>query len=1100
MTRMAQRCVGVVVGVVVVALVHGGACTPYPDNAVGCDDDCPDGYVCATRNEADGARCLIAGCGDGVRTDGEVCDDGNVANDLDACVVVVDDDGGRVCEDVSFSFDEARAFGFGAGGVDALTVALGRPTLVAANDRELFVVTAGKNVVGRIGLGRECDFVDDNGDIAQRQCFGTVAGNGSMLSITTVARDSPPNEIVAVFGRAIALDGVGNAFISDVQNNIILRLDAVTGRATTIVGTGAAVVGIDNVEGTAQGIRQPEAIDVDDDGNVLFIDRDGDNRQRVRRWDRDSLIVTTLLAPAALPNAELVGAGNGRRAWAMSAARAPTAQGAIPRDLVEFDTVDGTIQRRAVLLSDPNPDENNPDCPPPNSAQPTLLVDETDPDTLYWLNDGRIITATVDPLGDVACTPSVGVALQPIEGFEFKPTNLTRSGDRFFIADPAAGAVWLLQKTADGFAAPVRFAGGEDTRPPPPNLGLSLLGDIAFDIARSSDGAASVDLAPPGDDQCRGSDDFARLEFALASSVLNRVALIDCGDGIRVVGDGRFASVDGTFSSSSIRRPIAAVRSPRRRDADGNNEFFVLESEGALRRVRFAAEEVDGDVTTVLELRGRGGGLAHDGRVLLATLPDEDRIVTIDPATFATADFDGFDDLAGPTGIQYFSLTPFAADLDDTLQNLAVVLVAEERAHRVRLQLINEVTGLPVFQEAVVLAGTGVAGDADDIDDDPEVTSELRAPRAVMFQVPATDDFQAMRMMVVDGIDRMREIEVTLDLNLATRVRTLTARDDAGVGLLARDDGPVGALRTPTALAPLGSGFLVLDQLNGRLRIVDVDDTPTATTAITVFSDSSGRALAVNAAQTEALVTNGTSQVLVVDLQGAPQAWSVTAFDVDGAVGLAGVAYVDVDDDGADEVVFADAGGHQVLITARSDFSVVDVVGRAGARGFNDGDVAGALFNEPEGVAVDGAVIYVADTGNNRVRQIRDGRVRTVLGDGEEGNGGTGSPASGFPVARPTAVTVDGRGNVLVAAGNAVRAIFVGDRGVAAKPYGVGEFEPDEAATLFGEAPRATFPEPITRCIADLALRAPPGGGPPDLFVIDSCAGLLFELKRGQGG
>lgn len=62
------------------------------------------------------------------------------------------------------------------------------------------------------------------------------------------------------------------------------------------------------------------------------------------------------------------------------------------------------------------------------------------------------------------------------------------------------------------------------------------------------------------------------------------------------------------------------------------------------------------------------------------------------------------------------------------------------------------------------------------------------------------------------------------------------------------------------------------------------------------------------------------------------------------------------------------------------------VAGVPGQGGLCDGEAVEALFQEPMDVAVaaDGTV-YVADTGNQRVRMIRDGQVTTVAGSGQSG-------------------------------------------------------------------------------------------------------------------
>ncbi|KAK1945291.1 NHL repeat-containing protein 2 [Phytophthora citrophthora] len=71
----------------------------------------------------------------------------------------------------------------------------------------------------------------------------------------------------------------------------------------------------------------------------------------------------------------------------------------------------------------------------------------------------------------------------------------------------------------------------------------------------------------------------------------------------------------------------------------------------------------------------------------------------------------------------------------------------------------------------------------------------------------------------------------------------------------------------------------------------------------------------------------------------------------------------------------------------RSQGLVTTVAGE-GTAGFLDGTAAAAKFNHPRGVAVDSnGVVYVADTGNHRIRRIDPNTkmVTTLAGDGREG-------------------------------------------------------------------------------------------------------------------
>ena len=119
--------------------------------------------------------------------------------------------------------------------------------------------------------------------------------------------------------------------------------------------------------------------------------------------------------------------------------------------------------------------------------------------------------------------------------------------------------------------------------------------------------------------------------------------------------------------------------------------------------------------------------------------------------------------------------------------------------------------------------------------------------------------------------------------------------------------------------------------------------------------------------------------------------------------------------DGSGNLFVADASNDVIReITAAGVVSTL--AGTAGVAGLQDGSGSAALFNQPNGVAVDGAGnVYVADTGNGVIRKITAaGTVSTLAGSSaNRGNvDGTGGSAA---FSHPLGLTVDGSGNLYVA-------------------------------------------------------------------------------------
>ncbi|MGB7200778.1 MAG: hypothetical protein WBD16_00770 [Pyrinomonadaceae bacterium] len=170
--------------------------------------------------------------------------------------------------------------------------------------------------------------------------------------------------------------------------------------------------------------------------------------------------------------------------------------------------------------------------------------------------------------------------------------------------------------------------------------------------------------------------------------------------------------------------------------------------------------------------------------------------------------------------------------------------------------------------------------------------------------------------------------------------------------------------------------------------------------------------------------------------------------------------------DGDGNLIVADSGTHTIK-SVDSSGEVTTVAGVEGKSGFADGDVRTALFNAPIGIAIDKNKVYVADTYNDRIRLIENGKVSTLAnqsfdtptglavwrdkllvadsghrkirvietdgsiwtlagsGDSESRYIGNGLLLSASFV-QPTAIAVDKNDSIFVTDGNAIRQINIG--------------------------------------------------------------------------
>jgi len=217
------------------------------------------GEACDDGNLASGDGCRedcrkMEICGDGLLDQGEDCDDGN-ANVADSCAM---------CEVTQWT----ATLGVGAP-IAATTIAFANPSGLAADSRgRLYIADTDNHRVRRIEI---------DGSIT------TIAGTGTGGPATGDGGPATGAQLNAPAG--IAVDGVGNVYVSDTGNHRIRRI-AIDGTIETIAGTGAAGFNA-GVPARLSLLNRPNGIVVDGFGRIYVADSDN---HIVRRIEGDTIV------------------------------------------------------------------------------------------------------------------------------------------------------------------------------------------------------------------------------------------------------------------------------------------------------------------------------------------------------------------------------------------------------------------------------------------------------------------------------------------------------------------------------------------------------------------------------------------------------------------------------------------------------------------------------------------------------------------------------------------------------------------------------------------------------------------------------------------
>jgi sugar lactone lactonase YvrE len=294
-------------------------------------------------------------------------------------------------------------------------------------------------------------------------------------------------------------------------------------------------------------------------------------------------------------------------------------------------------------------------------------------------------------------------------------------------------------------------------------------------------------------------------------------------------------------------------------------------------------------------------------------------------------------------------------------------------------------------QIITTIAGTGQAGYSGD--GGLGTNAEMNEPVHVVFD-------RIVNLYVTDARnERVREINSKTDI--------ITTIAGNGVAGYYGDQGPATSaeLNFPDGIAIDGNGNIYVgDASNNRVREINTtsgDITTVAGVGVAGYSGDGGPATAAE--------LNFPSRPFV---------------DANG------------------NIYTADYNNNRVRKIAAGTGIITTVAGTGVAGYSGDGGVAtSAELNGPISIAVDSAgVLYIGDTGNNRIRAvnltanavtvlgvtIRAGQIQTVVGNGTQGYAGDNGPATSAEVNLPTGLTFDPQGNLVFAdaSNNRVRKVI----------------------------------------------------------------------------
>jgi len=606
------------------------------------------------------------------------------------------------------------------------------------------------------------------------------------------------------------------------------------------------------------------------------------------------------------------------------------------------------------------------------------------------------VTANVSNVA-ISCASQMGGALQGI-ALNLTPTVSTLAGSAGILDGTATQARFKSPQkiTSDGTNLYVADTGHHVIRQIVIATGaVTTLAGTGVAGAADGPGVTATFYSPIGI-----TTDGTNLYVADSGNNKIRQVVIATGAVTTLAGTGGIGAVDGAGLT------VARFSFPRGITTDNTNLYVADTSNNQIRQVVIAT----GAVTT---LAGTGGIGAADGAGLtVATFNQPNGIILygtnlyvvdtrnhkirqIAIATGMVTSYTGVANTVGTMGATDGTLAAATFFYPSDIALIATrMYVTDSSSNRIRQ--VDIATGA-----VTTLAGTGGIGAADGVG----VTATFNSPIGI----------------TTDGTDLY-----VADLGNSTIRKIITATGvvstQASVAPDTDGTGPTARFRWMSSVTTDGTNLYVADSGNNKIRQVDI-----ATGAVTTLAGTGVAGAADGAGLTAAtfdnpmgITTDGTN-LYVADNNNHKIRQIVIAT---GAVTtLAGTGALGATDGAGLTARFNSPSG---ITTDGTNLYVVDKMNRkirqiviatgivstlagTGVAGAADGAGVTATFNFPYGITTDGTNLYVADSGNNKIRQvvIASGAVTTLAGTGALGAAdGVGSTTATFN--NPMDITTDG--------------------------------------------------------------------------------------------